>query len=107
MACRAHYRGVAEARRCADHDVARSHQSQMRRKRRSGHAVEHRDIVPVGRPAEMLQRQCLQPLEIERRRNLVIGKAQLLAAYRQRMLEPGKYEYGIWAALADQGSGAL
>jgi hypothetical protein len=65
----------------------------MRRQGRVGHAVEHRDIVPVGKPAKMLQCERLQPLEIECWRDLVIGEAKLLAAHRQDMFEAGEDEY--------------
>ena len=53
----------------------------------------------------MLQCERLQPLEIERRRDLVIGKGQLIAAHRQGMFEPGKDEDGVRPALTDQGPG--
>jgi len=70
-----HHRGMAVARRCADHYIARPHQCQVRGERGTRQAVEHRDIVPVWRPAEMRQCQRPQRLEIERRYDLVVGEA--------------------------------
>ena len=79
----------------------------MRRQGGTRHAIKHRDIVSVGRPAEMRQRQRPQLLEIERGRQLVIGETQLFAAHRQRMLKAGEDEHGIRPALADDGPGLL
>jgi hypothetical protein len=107
MVRRAHHRGMAVARRCADHDVARPHQGQMRRQGGTGHAVEHGDVMPVGRPAQMSQCQRPQALEIERRCQLVIGEAKLLAGHRQRMFEPGEDKHRVRSALADQSPSPL
>jgi hypothetical protein len=50
----------------------------------------------------VLERQCLEPLETQRRRDFVIGQCELLGGERQRVLEPGEDVDLIRAAFADQ-----
>ena len=79
----------------------------MRRQGGTGQAVEQGDIVPVGRPAEMLQCERRQPIEIERGRDLVISKAKIFIGHRQRMFEPGEHEHVFRPTAADDGPGPL
>src|SRR5215831_9288902 len=90
------------ARRYTDYDVAGIDQGQMRRHRRSGQPIEYRDIVGFRSASEMIERQRLEPLEAQRRRDFIVGKCEFFGGERQRMLEPGEDVSLIRAPPADQ-----
>jgi hypothetical protein len=98
---------MAVARRHTDYDVAGVDQGQMRRHRRSGQPIEYRDIVGFRRASEMIERQRLEPLEAQCRRDFIVGKCELFGGERQRMLEPGEDVNLIRAQPADQRPCAL
>ena len=64
-------RGVAVARRNADHDVARFDQGQMGCHRRAGQPIEHGDIVGLWGAAQVFKRQRLERLKTQRWRDFV------------------------------------
>ena len=70
----------------------------------SGESIKEHDVVTLWGPAEVLQRQPAELLRIQRGRDFIVGKQDVLAAERQAMFEPGKIENCLGAILTDAAS---
>jgi hypothetical protein len=86
---------MAVAGRDPHDDVAALHHGQVRRQRSGGHAVEQGGVVAVGNAAEMLQGHPPEPLEIERRSDLVVGDRQLFGGQGQPPLQAREVVDGV------------
>jgi hypothetical protein len=64
-------------------------------------------LIGIGRAAEMLERQLLQPVEMQCRADLVIGEPQIVRLHRHCVFEAGENEYPLGTALADKSPGML
>jgi hypothetical protein len=92
---------VAVTHGYADDGIPRLHERQVRGERGAGQAVEDGDVVARRGAAQMLQRERLQPIPVERGGDLVVGPAQILRLHRQRVVEAGEDVDRLGASLAD------
>ena len=76
---------------------------QVGRERRGRHPVEEHDVVALGSPAQVLERQGPDAVAVERGGQLVVEEARLARRGGQPALEPGEIEDGVGAILPDAG----
>jgi len=101
MAGGPHHRGMAVACRHSDHNIGRFDQGKMRGHRRAGHPIEHCDVIGFSGTAEVFEGQLSEPIEGQRRRELVISELKLFGGERQAVLEPREDVGSVQAATAD------
>lgn len=101
-------RGMAVARRHAEDRAPGLHQRLHCNEDRGGQPVRDENVVPVGRPAEVLERESPEPLAVVRGRELVVEERRICVARNERALEPGEVvEPPGPVTLLDDGSGAF
>src|SRR5262249_58885300 len=61
------------------------------------------DVVEGRGAAEVLERERLEPVEMDRRRDLVVGEPKLLGGHRQAVLQAREDEDRLRPVLADEG----